>query len=49
MRERAANFPRRVIQVLTIEAGAVAALTFFTDPEVFAAFGVPEVAPAPGA
>jgi RNA polymerase sigma-70 factor, ECF subfamily len=37
--------PRRVIQVLTIEDGEIAALTFFTDPEVFTAFGLPEAAP----
>jgi RNA polymerase sigma-70 factor (ECF subfamily) len=42
--------PRRVIQVLTIEEGGIAALTFFTDPEVFTAFGLPqEPPPAPGA
>lgn len=43
--------PRRVIQVLTFQDGAIAQLTFFTDPEVFAAFGLPEAppAPAPGA
>ncbi|MGH7629193.1 MAG: sigma-70 family RNA polymerase sigma factor [Gemmatimonadales bacterium] len=38
--------PRRVIHVLTIEDGAIAALTFFTDPEVFAAFGLPEAPPS---
>ncbi|HKY60127.1 MAG TPA: sigma-70 family RNA polymerase sigma factor [Gemmatimonadota bacterium] len=41
--------PKRVIQVLTIEDGAIAALTFFTDPEVFAAFAPPEAVPAPSA
>ncbi len=39
--------PRRVIQVLTIEDGEIAALTFFTDPEMFAAFGLPEAPPRP--
>ncbi|MGH7564218.1 MAG: RNA polymerase subunit sigma-70, partial [Gemmatimonadota bacterium] len=37
--------PRRVIHVLTLEDGAIAALTFFTDPEVFTAFGLPEEPP----
>lgn len=37
--------PKRVIQVLTIEDGQIAALTFFTDPEVFTAFGLPSAAP----
>ncbi len=43
--------PRRAIHVLTIEDGAIAALTFFTDPELFAAFGLPDAPPipAPGA
>ena len=39
--------PRRVIQVLTFQDGAITALTFFTDPEVFAAFGLPEAPPPP--
>ena len=41
--------PKRVIQVLTLQRDAIAALTFFTDPEVFRAFGLPDEAPLPGA
>jgi len=37
--------PERVVHVLTVEGGAIAATTFFADAAIFARFGLPERPP----
>jgi RNA polymerase sigma-70 factor, ECF subfamily len=48
-RQEGPEYRAHAIQLLTLEGDAIAALTFFVDPQLFAAFGLPAVLPAQGA